>query len=130
MKYKVYDFSCHHNTLQSLLHYSEIILHNKVLYSESNETNGIKIGLQLYNLWQIHGHQLNLRIANSKPLSPIWASSSISRKRQTRGLSPCVTYVLGSDVIEFCISWWKRSPCSFEYAPMFSLKLSRSASKI
>src|SRR6218665_609001 len=91
MKYKVYDFSCHHNTLQSLLHYSEIILHNKVLYSESNETNGIKIGLQLYNLWQIHGHELNLRIANLKPLSSIWSSISISRKR--RVLSPCITYV-------------------------------------
>ena len=31
-----------------------------------NKTNGIKIGLQLHKLWQIHGHQLNLRIANSK----------------------------------------------------------------
>ena len=26
----------------------------------------IKIGLQLYNLWHIHGHQLNWRIVNSK----------------------------------------------------------------
>jgi len=32
---------------------------HKGLYSVSNKTNGIKIGLQLYNLWQIHGHQLN-----------------------------------------------------------------------
>ena len=30
------------------------------LYSVSNKTNGIKIGLPLYNLWQIHGHQLKL----------------------------------------------------------------------
>jgi len=67
---KVYDFSCHHNPPQSLLHYSEIIPSNKVLYSESNKPNGIKIGLQLYNLWQIHGHQPNLRIANLKiPIS-------------------------------------------------------------
>jgi len=36
----------------------------------SNKTNGIKIGLQLYNLWQIDGHQLKWRIANTKtPLS-------------------------------------------------------------
>jgi len=40
------------------------------LYSVSNKTNGIKIRLQLYNFWQIHGHQLNWRIVNSKaPLS-------------------------------------------------------------
>jgi len=38
---------CHHNPLQSLLHYSEIIPGNKGLYSVSNKTNGIKIGLQL-----------------------------------------------------------------------------------
>jgi len=31
----------------------------KGLYSVSNKTNGIKIGTQLYNLWQIHRHQLN-----------------------------------------------------------------------
>ena len=30
------------------------------------KTNSITIGLQLYNLWQIYGHQLNCRIANSK----------------------------------------------------------------
>jgi len=29
-----------------------------------------------------------------KPLSPIWASSSIYRKRQTTGLSPCVKFWL------------------------------------
>jgi len=57
------------------------------LYSVSNKTNGIQIELQLYNLWQIHGHQLNWRIANSKRLSPM-ASSSISRKRQTTGFEP------------------------------------------
>jgi len=45
--------------------YSEIIQHHKGLYSVSNKTNGIKIWLQFYNLWQIHGHQLNWRIANS-----------------------------------------------------------------
>src|SRR6218665_494775 len=69
-------------------HYPEIIPGNKVLSSESNKTNSIKIGLQLYNLWQIHGHQLNLRNANSKPLSPIWASSSVTRKRQATGFEP------------------------------------------
>jgi len=53
------DFSCHHNPTQSLLHYSEIILGNKGFYSVSNKTNSTKIGLQLYSLWQIHGHQLN-----------------------------------------------------------------------
>jgi len=45
------------------LHYSEIIPGN---YSESNKTNGTKIQLQLNNLWHIHGHYLNLRIANLK----------------------------------------------------------------
>ena len=140
----ILDFSCHHNSLQSSLNYSEIISGNKVLYSESNKTNDIKIEfnfnfsifssvrrsptmrpqqdfsrsfcscccpsllscsflvplgllshylstslvvflcflfpplvhialcveLQLYKLWQIHGHQLNWRIAHPKiPLS-------------------------------------------------------------
>ena len=49
---------------QSLLHYFDIISDNKTLYSKSNKTNGIKIGLQLYNLWQIHGHQLNCKLEN------------------------------------------------------------------
>jgi len=57
---------CHHDSPQSLLHYSEIIQGHKGLYSVSNETNGIKIGLQLYKLWKIHKHHLNWRIANSK----------------------------------------------------------------
>jgi len=39
---------------------------NKGLHYFSNKTNRIKIGLQRLNLWQIHGHQLNWRIANSK----------------------------------------------------------------
>jgi len=56
----------HRNPLQSSLHYSEIILGSKGLYSVSNKPNGIKIGLQLYNIYRIHGHQLNWRIANSK----------------------------------------------------------------
>jgi len=51
--------SCHHNPLQSSIYSSEIIRGNKGLYSDSNKSNGIKIGLQFYNLWQIHGHQLN-----------------------------------------------------------------------
>jgi len=35
--------------------------------SESNKQTALKLG---YNLWQIHGHQLNWRIANSEtPLS-------------------------------------------------------------
>jgi len=41
---------CHHNPLQSSVHYSEIIPGNKWIYSASNKTNGIKIGLQLHNL--------------------------------------------------------------------------------
>jgi len=52
-------FLCHHNSPQSLFRYSEIILDNKGLYSVSHKTNGITIGSQLYNLWQIYGHQLN-----------------------------------------------------------------------
>jgi len=56
--------------MQSLLHYSEIIPGHKGFYFVSNKTNGITIGLQLYNLWQNQGHQLHWRIANSKtPLS-------------------------------------------------------------
>jgi len=39
----------HHNSPQSLLRYSEIIPDNKELYSVSNITNLIKIGLQLYD---------------------------------------------------------------------------------
>ena len=42
-------------------------------------------GLQPCNLWQVHRHQLNWRIANLKTLFPICASSSISRKRQMTG---------------------------------------------
>jgi len=49
----------HHNSPQSLLPYSEIIRDNKELCSVSNKTNRIKIRLQLYDLWQINGHQLN-----------------------------------------------------------------------
>jgi len=45
--------------LQSLLHYSEIIPGDKVFYCESNKRSGIKIGLELYKLWQTNGHQLN-----------------------------------------------------------------------
>ena len=37
----------------------KIISGYKGLYSVSNKTNGIKIGLQLHRLWQIHGHQVN-----------------------------------------------------------------------
>ena len=78
--------SCHHNSLQSLLHYSEINPSHKGLYSVSNKANSIKTELQLYNLWQIHGHQLNWKITNSK--TPILASSSISRKWQATGFEP------------------------------------------
>jgi len=67
-KFKIFLY--HHNSPQSLLHSSEIILGSRGFYSVSNKINGIKIGLQLYNLLQIHGHQLTRRIANSKaPLS-------------------------------------------------------------
>jgi len=63
--------------LQSSLYSSEIILSHKGLYSVSNKTNRIKIGLQLYNLWQIQGHQLNWRIANSKThFSYLWGAPS------------------------------------------------------
>jgi len=77
---------------QSLLHYSEISLGHKGLYAVSNKTNGIKIGLQLYNLWEIHGQQLNWRIANSNtplPFGPL-AQYPESDKRQI--LSPSVTF--------------------------------------
>src|SRR6218665_2463016 len=68
-----------------LLHFSEIIPGTKVPYSELNKTNGIKTGLQLYNLWQIHGQPLNFIIANSKtPLSYL-AFSSVSIMRQAMG---------------------------------------------
>jgi len=50
----------------SVIHYSEIIPGDEGLYFVSNKTNGIKIGLQLYNVKPLHGHQLNRRIANSK----------------------------------------------------------------
>jgi len=63
---KCLRFSCHRNPLQPSLHYSEIISGNKGLHSVSNKTTRIKIGLQLFKLWQIHGRQLNWRIANSK----------------------------------------------------------------
>ena len=65
---KCLRFSCHRNQLQSSLHYSEIIPGNKGLHAVSNKTNRIKNGLQLFKFWQIHGHQLNWRIANSKKL--------------------------------------------------------------
>ena len=56
--------------IQSLLRYSEIVSENEELYSVSNKTTRIKIGLQLYDLWQIDGHQRNWRIANLKtPIS-------------------------------------------------------------
>jgi len=38
-------FLYHHISLQSLLRYSDIIPGHKGLYSVSNKTNGIKIGL-------------------------------------------------------------------------------------
>ena len=67
---KCLRFSCYRNALQSSLHYSVIIPGNKGLHSVSNKTNSIKIGLKLFKIWEIHGHQLNWRIANSKtPLS-------------------------------------------------------------
>jgi len=43
----------------SSLYSSDIILGNTELYYVSNKPNGIKIGLKLYSLWQIHGYQLN-----------------------------------------------------------------------
>jgi len=74
--------------LVSNWNYSEIIQRRKGLYSVSNKTNGIKIGLQLYNLWQSHGHQLNWRITNTKTPLLYLSSSSISRKQQTTGFEP------------------------------------------
>jgi len=57
-----------YNNSQSLPNYSEIIPDNRGLHSASNKTNGNKIGMQLYNLWQIHRHSLNWRIATLEPL--------------------------------------------------------------
>jgi len=49
----------HHDNPQSLLDYSKVIPGNKELNSVSYKTSGIKIEQELYNLWQIHGHQPN-----------------------------------------------------------------------
>ena len=57
--YKMLKIFCHHNPLQLSVHYPEIILGKKRSYYVSNKTNSIKIGSQLYNLWQIDGHQLS-----------------------------------------------------------------------
>jgi len=60
----------HHKSYAIFISHSEIIPDNKGFYYVSNKTIGIKIGLQVYKLWHIHGHQVNWRIANSKtPLS-------------------------------------------------------------
>ena len=53
MNNKFKSFSSHHNDPKSTLHYNKIIPGNKRLYSVSNKTNGIEIGLQLYNQGQI-----------------------------------------------------------------------------
>ena len=47
----------------SPLHYSEIIQRHKGLYSVSNKTNGIKIGLQLYQWRRVEGKGDNCRRA-------------------------------------------------------------------
>ena len=85
---KFLRFLCYFNPLQSSLPYSEIIPCNKGLHSVSNKTNRIKIRLQLFKLWQIHRHQLNWRIVNSKPLSPIFACISVCNSRQTTSFGP------------------------------------------
>jgi len=92
----------HHNNPKSLLYNNTIIIpRNRGLYYVSNNAKGIKIGLQLYYLWQTHVHQLNWRIANQK--TPTWVSSSISRKRQATGFEP-LRHKL-SDMFSFLFSW-------------------------
>jgi len=62
---------------------------NKEFYAVSEKPDGIKIGLQLYNLEHIHWRQVNWRIANSKTLlSSIQAPSTVSRKRQATSFEP------------------------------------------
>jgi len=80
---------CNHNSLQSLLHYSEIIPGHKGLYSVSNNTNGIKIGLQLMANSQTPGELKNCKLENTSLLFAPLAQYLGSDKR--RVLSPCVT---------------------------------------
>jgi len=53
--------------IKTLSSYHFFIVGNTGLYSVLNKPNGIKIGLLLYRLWQIHRQLLNnRRIAKSK----------------------------------------------------------------
>jgi len=85
---------CHNNSPRLLLRYFEIIPSHKGLYSVSNKINGIKIGLQLYNLWQFTDSSWIEELQTRKHLSPIWASSSTSRKQQATSFGPlCHKYL-------------------------------------
>ena len=89
IKLKVTEYSCHPSLLNPLSYYSEIFLGIIGIYSESDNPNGIKIGSLLRKLGWIHSHNTELKNKlHSLPLSPISASSAISRKRQTTGFEP------------------------------------------
>ena len=81
---------------QTLLYYSEIISRHKRLYSVSNKTNSIKIGLQLYNLtWQVH-RQTPAELKNCKLENPSLLFGPVTQNlgsSKRRVLSPCVTYM-------------------------------------
>ena len=71
---------------QPWVNYSQTVLSNRG--SILNKANGIKIGLLLYKLWQIHRHVLIWRTVQSKPVSTILACSITSRKRQATSYEP------------------------------------------
>lgn len=69
--------------------FSLTLLGNRGLYSVSNQPNGIKIGILPLILWQILKRFEEFH--NQKPVLHISASSEISRKWQSTGLSPGIT---------------------------------------
>src|SRR6218665_1227910 len=91
---------CHHNPPQSSLHYSEIIPGNKVLYSESNKTNGNKIGSQLLQLMansRTPGEFKNCKLENPSLLLGPLAQYLGSNKR--RVLSPVSHIIVASSLV-------------------------------
>jgi len=74
------------------IQYSEIIPGNKGLYSVSNKTNSKVTALKSDYNFTTYGKFTDTswieELQTWKPLSPTWASSSISRKRQATGFGP------------------------------------------
>src|SRR6218665_3097906 len=89
-------FMIFHNNPQSLLYYSEIILEYNWLYSRSNKTNGIKIGLQLTANSRTPVELKNCKLENTSLLFGPLTQYLGSDKR--RFLSPFVTFTF-----TFCI---------------------------